>query len=76
MSNLTIAVLAPDGYADNPGKKGTTSDITFYSLKKGEATVTLIKPTRDPEKLSSLPTVSGRLRGSIYFKLWHTRSSP
>jgi selenocysteine-specific translation elongation factor len=54
MSNLTIAVLAPNGYADNLGKKGTTSDITFYNLKKGEATVTFIEPTRYPEKLSSL----------------------
>jgi selenocysteine-specific translation elongation factor len=54
MSNLTVAVLAPNGYADNLGKKGTTSDITFYNLKKGEATVTFIEPTRYPEKLSSL----------------------
>jgi selenocysteine-specific translation elongation factor len=54
MSNITVAVLAPNGYADNLGKKGTTSDITFYNLKKGEATVTFIEPTRYPEKLSSL----------------------
>lgn len=54
MSNLTVAVLAPPGYADPLGKKGTTSDITFYNLKKGDATVTFIEPTRYPEKLSSL----------------------
>lgn len=54
MSNLTIAVLAPPDYAKDLGKKGTTSDITFYNLKKGEATVTFIEPTRYPEKLSSL----------------------
>ncbi|MCX6697713.1 MAG: elongation factor Tu, partial [Methanoregula sp.] len=52
MSNLTIAILAPPDYAKDLGKKGTTSDITFYNLKKGEATVTFIEPTRYPEKLS------------------------
>jgi selenocysteine-specific translation elongation factor len=54
MSNLTVAVLAPNNYADALGKKGTTSDITFYNLKKGDASVTFIEPTRYPEKLSSL----------------------
>lgn len=54
MSNLTIAVLAPQDYAKDLGKKGTTSDVTFYNMKKGDATVTLIEPTRYPEKLSSL----------------------
>src|SRR5674536_194482 len=54
MSNLTVAVLAPPDYAKDLGKKGTTSDITFYNLKRGEATVTFIEPTRYPEKLSSL----------------------
>lgn len=54
MSNLTVAILAPPDYAKDLGKKGTTSDITFYNLKKGEATVTFIEPTRYPEKLSSL----------------------
>jgi len=54
MSNLRVAVLAPPDYAKDLGKKGTTSDITFYNMKKGDATVTLIEPTRYPEKLSSL----------------------
>jgi len=54
MSNITVAVLAPNGYADALGKKGTTSDITFYNLKKSGSTVTFIEPTRYPEKLSSL----------------------
>ncbi len=54
MSNFTVAILAPPDYAKDLGKKGTTSDITFYNLKKGEATVTFIEPTRYPEKLSSL----------------------
>ncbi len=54
MSNITVAVLAPNGFSDALGKKGTTSDITFYNLKRGESTVTFIEPTRYPEKLSSL----------------------
>lgn len=54
MSNLTVAVLAPPDYAKDLGKKGTTSDITFYNVKKGDATITYIEPTRYPEKLSSL----------------------
>lgn len=54
MSNLTVAILAPPDYAKDLGKKGTTSDITFYNLKKGDATITFIEPTRYPEKLSSL----------------------
>lgn len=54
MPNLTVAVLAPNDYAKDLGKKGTVSDITFYNLKKGSDTVTFVEPTRYPEKLSSL----------------------
>ncbi|MGD0079319.1 MAG: EF-Tu/IF-2/RF-3 family GTPase [Methanoregula sp.] len=54
MSNLTVAIIAPPDYSKDLGKKGTASDITFYNLKKGDATVTFIEPTRYPEKLSSL----------------------
>ncbi|NCU27937.1 elongation factor Tu [Candidatus Nomurabacteria bacterium] len=36
------------------GKKGTSSDITFYNLKRGSDTVTLIEPSRYPERLASL----------------------
>jgi len=54
MPNLTVAVIAPNDYAKDLGKKGTVSDLTFYNLKKGNDTVTFIEPTRYPEKLSSL----------------------
>jgi selenocysteine-specific translation elongation factor len=54
MSNLTVAVIGPEGFAGALGKKGTTSDITFYNLKRGADTVTLIEPARYPDKLSSL----------------------
>lgn len=54
MPNLNVAVIAPEGYAKDLGKAGTTSDITFYNLKRDDVTVTFIEPTRYPEKLSSL----------------------
>jgi len=54
MGNLNVAVLGPLGYAKDLGKKGTASDITFYNLKKGADTVTLIEPTRYPERLAPL----------------------
>lgn len=54
MPNLTVAVLAPNGYARDIGKKGTSTDITFYNLKKGHDTVTLLEPTRYPDRLAPL----------------------
>ena len=46
MSNLTVAVIGPEDYAQELGKKGTSSDITFYNLKKGSHTLTFLEPTR------------------------------
>ncbi|MDR2204526.1 MAG: elongation factor Tu [Nitrososphaerota archaeon] len=54
MGNLTVAVLGVAGYAGNLGKKGTSTDITFYNLKKDENTLTFIEPTRYPERLAPL----------------------
>jgi len=54
MGNVTVAVLNGLGYSHNLGKKGTSTDITFYNIKKGENTVTLIEPTRYPERLAPL----------------------
>ncbi len=54
MGNLVVAVLGPLGYANGISKKGTSTDITLYDLKKGEDTVTLIEPTRYPERLAPL----------------------
>lgn len=54
MPNLNVAVIAPPGYAKDLGKAGTSSDITFYNLKRDDVTVTFIEPGRYPEKLSSL----------------------
>ncbi len=54
MPNLNVAVIGPPGYANELGKQGTTSDITFYNLKRVETTVTFVEPARYPERLSSL----------------------
>jgi len=54
MPNLTVAVLGSPEFAKSLGKRGTTSDITFYNARKGDATLTVIDPTRYPERLAPL----------------------
>jgi selenocysteine-specific translation elongation factor len=54
MGNVTVAVLGALGYAESLGKKGTSTDITLYNIKRGEDTVTLIEATRYPERLAPL----------------------
>lgn len=54
MGNITVAILGALNYGDSLAKKGTSTDITLYNLKKGEDTVTLIEPTRYPERLAPL----------------------
>ncbi len=54
MANLNVAILGASDYGKDLGKKGTTSDLTFYNLKKGQDTVTFIEPTRYPERLAPL----------------------
>lgn len=54
MPNLNVAVLGAPEYAKSLGKKSTTSDITFYDLKQGDVTISMIEPSKYPEKLASL----------------------
>lgn len=54
MPNLTVAVIAPPGYAKDLGKKGTASDITLYDIRRDDATVSFIEPTKYPERLAPL----------------------
>ena len=54
MGNLVVAVLGAQGYSNALGKKGTSTDITLYNVKRGEDTVTLIEPARYPERLAPL----------------------
>ncbi|MBI0584344.1 MAG: elongation factor Tu [Methanomassiliicoccus sp.] len=54
MANLNVAVIGPNDYAKDLGKKGTVSDITLYDLKQGADTVTFIEPTKYPDRLAPL----------------------
>ncbi len=54
MPNLNVAVLDAPEYAKGIGKKSTASDITFYDVKQGDVTLSLVEPTKYPEKLASL----------------------
>lgn len=54
MGNLNIAVIGSAGYSRELGKKGTESDVTIYNIKKGEDTLTIMEPSRFPEKLAPL----------------------
>jgi selenocysteine-specific translation elongation factor len=54
MGNLMVVVLGVAGYGANFGKKGTSTDITLYNLKRDDDTVTIIEPTRYPERLAPL----------------------
>jgi selenocysteine-specific translation elongation factor len=54
MGNLMVVVIGAQGYSSALAKKGTSTDITLYNLKKGEDTVTLVEPERYPERLAPL----------------------
>jgi selenocysteine-specific translation elongation factor len=54
MGNLNVAALGSPGLAKEIGKKGTVSDITIYDLKSGQDTVSVLEPSKYPERLSSL----------------------
>lgn len=54
MANLNAVVIGPPGYGKDIGKKGTETDIIFYNLRRGEDTVTIMEPSRYPEKLAPL----------------------
>ena len=54
MGNITVAILGSLEFGSSLAKKGTSTDITLYNLKKGEDTVTFIEPTRYPERLAPL----------------------
>ena len=54
MGNLNVVVAGSKDFAADVGKKGTVTDMTFFEIKKGNDSVTLIEPSKYPEKLSSL----------------------
>ncbi|HIH87828.1 TPA: elongation factor Tu [Candidatus Bathyarchaeota archaeon] len=54
MPSLNASVIGSPEYAKQLGKKSGETDITFYDLKKGETVVTMVEPSRYPEKIQSL----------------------
>ena len=54
MPNLNASVIGSPEYSKQLGKKSGETDITFYDLKKGETTITMVEPSRYPEKIQSL----------------------
>ena len=54
MGNLNCILAGANGFAGEIGKKSTVTDITFYHLKKGDDSFTIIEPSKYPEKMSSL----------------------
>ncbi len=54
MGNLNVVVAGSKDFASAVGKKGTVTDMTFFEIKKGNDSITLIEPSKYPEKLSSL----------------------
>ena len=54
MPSLNAAVIGSPEYSKKLGKKSTETDITFYDLKKGETVITMVEPSRYPEKVQSL----------------------
>mgnify|MGYP000853446307 CR=1 FL=1 len=54
MGNLNVAAVGALGFAKELGKKGTVSDITVYDIKKGHDTVSILEPSKYPERISSL----------------------
>ena len=54
MGNLNCVLLGANGFAGEIGKKSTVTDITFYHLKKGDDSFTIIEPSKYPDKMSSL----------------------
>ncbi len=65
MPNLSVAVIAPIDYSKDLGKKGTSSDITLYDAKRGEATVSFIEATKYPERLAPLYFASAMAESAL-----------
>ncbi len=54
MPSLNASVIGSLEYSKQLGKKSGETDVTFYDLKKGETVITLVEPSRYPEKIQSL----------------------
>lgn len=54
MKFKNIAVLGDPLLANELGKKGTSSDITFYNYRQGDNVLSFVEPTEFPNKIQSL----------------------
>ena len=54
MPSLNASIIGSPGYSKYLGKKSSETDVTFYDLKKGETVITMVEPSRYPEKIQSL----------------------
>jgi selenocysteine-specific translation elongation factor len=54
MPGVTVAALGDLDYVKGLGKKSTESDILLASFKEGDVNVSMVIPSRYPEKLQSL----------------------
>lgn len=54
MGNINVASVGAKGLAGEIGKKGTVTDMAFYEVKDGKDSVTLLEPSKYPERLASL----------------------
>jgi len=62
---MTVAIIGDAKLGSELGKKGTTSDVTFYNLKRGEVGITYIEPSRYPEKIQSLAIALGMADAAV-----------
>ena len=54
MPSLNASIIGSPEYSKQLGKKSGEADITFYDFKKGETTITMVEPSKYPEKIQSL----------------------
>lgn len=54
MRHATCAVIGPEAWAASLGKKTTETAFAIHSLKAGDAIVSILHPSKYPEKLQSL----------------------
>ncbi|MCK4718423.1 MAG: hypothetical protein KAT70_07120 [Thermoplasmata archaeon] len=59
MRGIVIAFLGTEEGAGELGKRGSSTDITYFNLKKGEVVFTTMLPSRYPEKIQPLAHVLG-----------------
>ncbi|MHB8604316.1 MAG: EF-Tu/IF-2/RF-3 family GTPase [Thermoplasmatota archaeon] len=66
MRGVTVGLLGNLEYARDLGKKGTESDVTLYTFKEGDTNVSVIVPTRYPEKAQTLAYTVNAADGLLF----------